>query len=278
MRFKSVIFIVPILTWGLISENTVHSVNFTQEKLPETKLVWHWKDNFDESDKLKVQTWINKVFQANELTLGAFPFDVHVHIYSRPNSKEPVPWANTWKYPEQSLHFYIDTAYTLDDFLNDWTAPHEMSHLTLPYLGEKNAWFAEGYASFMQYQIMMNMGIYTQEEINLLYAKKIALVKPYFQSAEDCITLMRSLREQKNYSVMYWGGATYFFTLNKRLIEKHQRTLMDLIQEYQVCCRTKDHSLADVIESLDKMTDDNIASSLLADYSQLPAEEIINQF
>ena len=125
----------------------------------QTGLVWYWEDTFAKEEKTMVELWVNKVHDATTKLLGPYPFDIHYHIYERANSREPVPWANTWRYPEQSIHFYIDPEYKYESFIEDWTAPHEISHLSLPYIGERNSWFAEGYASFMQYQVMKTMGI-----------------------------------------------------------------------------------------------------------------------
>ena len=64
--------------------------------------------------------------------------------------------------------------------MNDWTAPHEMSHLAIPYIGEKEVWFAEGFASFMQYQVMMEMGVMTKVLADRAYHSKFSGVAEYF--------------------------------------------------------------------------------------------------
>ena len=59
----------------------------------------------------------------------------------------------------QGVRFVVNPTFPLEQFLQDWTAPHELSHLLIPYLGRRHAWFAEGFASYMQYQVMYHMGV-----------------------------------------------------------------------------------------------------------------------
>jgi len=247
-------------------------------KVGHSAMVWHWEDAFNSAEREKIEVWIQKVNKAAEKTLGVYPFAVHCHIYERAGSAEPVPWAHTWRYPEQSLHFYIDTKFTLDNFLDDWTAPHEISHLSIPYLGEDNAWFAEGYASFMQYQVMMELGIYSEEEVNQKYREKIKKITSYYQSNKDLVTVARNLREGRKHSPMYWGGASYFMTLNRILEEKHETSLTSVVRTYQECCRLKDRSLKDVVKSWDEIIGIPLASLLLKDYQNEPAREMVGLY
>jgi len=55
-----------------------------------------------------------------------------------------------------------------------------MSHLAIPYVGEKEVWFAEGFASFMQYQVMMEMGVMTKVLADRAYHSKFSGVAEYF--------------------------------------------------------------------------------------------------
>jgi len=241
-------------------------------------MVWHWEDAFNSAEREKIEVWIQTVNEAAEAVLGVYPFEVHCHIYERTGSSEPVPWAHTWRYPEQSLHFYIDTDFKLDDFLDDWTAPHEISHLSIPYLGEDNAWFAEGYASFMQYQVMIELGIYSDEEVNQKYREKIKKITSYYQSNKDLITVARNLREGRKHSPMYWGGASYFMTLDRILKEKHGTSLTSVVRSYQACCRLSGRSLDYVVESWDDIIGEPVATSLLHDYQNEPAREMVELY
>jgi hypothetical protein len=73
---------------------------------------------------------------------------------------------------------------------------------------------------------------------------------------------------------MYWGSASYFIELNNILKEKHHATLMNVVMEYQLCCRLKGRSLATVIESWDGIIGADIAYDLLEEYKVIAAKEI----
>jgi hypothetical protein len=75
---------------------------------------------------------------------------------------------------------------------------------------------------------------------------------------------------------MYWGGASYFMQIDKRLQEKHGLELTDFIKEYQRCCRLKDESFEELIESWDRLLGEPIFSELLRNYQSGAASEILN--
>ncbi len=244
----------------------------------ETGMVWVWENSFNKEEKQMVERWVKRVHAATTILLGPYPFEIQYHIYERADSREPVPWAHTWRYPEQSVHFYIDTEYNYDSFIEDWTAPHEISHLSIPYIGERNSWFAEGYASFMQYQVMKEMGIMSEEEVIRKYLEKIKKVRSFYQSDDDLATVARNLKEGNRHAPMYWGGATYFLNLNKVLIEEHKTSLTQVVREYQTCCRLKDRSMNNVVESWDNIIGSSVATDLLHDYQTKPARKTIDRY
>ncbi len=147
---------------------------------PRSLIEWHWEDEFSTAERDKVEDWLNSVTGAVESTLGVYPFTVHFYIHRRKGSSEPVPWASTRRQYVQGVDFHIDPSFSLQAFLDDWTAPHEISHLSIPYLGQEQSWFAEGYASFMQYQVMQKLGICSEQEVGEIYAEKIERVRPYY--------------------------------------------------------------------------------------------------
>ncbi len=235
-------------------------------------LVYHWNNKFQ--DTIKIKKWLNKVFIATQNTLGEFPFDVHLHIAVSDRGGEPVPWAHTDRNDTQSVYFYIDTTYTGIDFLNDWTAPHEISHLTLPFLGKKYSWFAEGYATYMQCQILNVMGQMTKEQVINKYKTKIDKIKSNFLCSSTYLNVLDSLRKKHNYQAMYWGSVNYFIQVDSLLRENGNQGLNSLIKEYQKCCRNKDDSMQDVLSSLDSLTGHDIFNNLMKSFSGLPARKL----
>ncbi len=247
------------------------------DKSPAT-IVWHWEDGFTPDEKEKVRNWLHSVTCAVDSTVGPFLFDLHFHIHRRNNSIEPVPWANTRRSPSsQGVDFHIDPDFSMSAFMDDWTAPHEISHLSIPYLGRDHAWFAEGFASFMQYQVMKEMGLYTAAEVKEKYKSKLALAKPYYSDAKDFITTARDLYRQHLYPAMYWGSASFFIQLDETLRNKKDTSLPELVREYQICCRLKDGSIDEVIASWDRILGGTTCQQLLRSYGTESAASVFNQ-
>lgn len=240
----------------------------------QTNIVWHWEDYFTSTEQQKIENWLQRVTEAVDETLGAYPFDVHYHIYRRNESREPVPWANTRRHSLQGVNFHIDPTYSLQEFLDDWTAPHEISHLSIPYLGRSYAWFAEGYASFMQYQIMETLGIYTTDQVIDKYAGRMDRIKPYYDRNQDFVTVAKELQSRNRYSDMYWGGASFFLRLNESLGEKYGISLTQLMHEYLACCRMSDGTFEEVIASWDRILGGSACSDLLHSYTTKPSSEL----
>jgi len=258
------------------TEQSVIVSTANQDKY-QTIIRWYWEDEFTPDEKEKVRIWLSYVENGVESTIGPFPFDLHFHIHRRTNSSEPVPWANTRRYSfSQGVDFHIDPDFSLNAFMSDWTAPHEISHLSLPYLGRHHAWFAEGYASFMQYQVMEKMGIYSSAEVKEKYRSKLDLAKPYYSEANDFITVARDLQRRHIYPALYWGGASFFIHLDQLLGREFGTSLPGLIREYQNCCRVKDSSLAEVVASWDRILGDTICSELFRSYGTESASTVFD--
>jgi hypothetical protein len=247
-------------------------LNFAVNLDAQSKLIYTWEDDFTEAEKEKVQTWLGTTYKAVQAKIGEYPFDVYLHIHLKENKGEPCPWANTWRYPKQQIFFHIDPSYPLEDFLNDWTAPHEMSHLAIPYIGEKEAWFAEGFASFMQYQVMIEMGIMTKAEADSAYQSKFSGVEEYFENKNPIGPIAVEKREERNYKAMYWGGANLFFQWNQQLIEKQQQDFCSLFPAYLECCRRNARGVDGVTTSLDEVLGSTIGMNLLQQFREEPSK------
>ena len=136
-------------------------------------------------------------------------------------------------------------------FLDDWTAPHEISHLSIPFLGREHSWFAKG------------------------YAEKIERCRPSYERERDFVTVAKELKSKNRYPDMYWGGASYFMQIDKGLSEEYGRTFSGFIKEYLLCCRLKDEAFEELIASWVELLGEPIFSELLHTYQSAPASEIL---
>ncbi len=247
-------------------------LNFAVNLDAQSKLIYTWEDEFTAAEKEKVQSWLGATYKAVQARIGDYPFDVYLHIHLKEDKDEPCPWANTWRYPKQQIFSHIDPSYPLEDFMNDWTAPHEMSHLAIPYIGEKEAWFAEGFASFMQYQVMMEIGVMTKFQADSAYRSKFSDVEKYYENKNSIGTIAVEKREERNYKAMYWGGANLFYQWNQQLKDKEQQDFCSLFPSYLECYRKNTRGADGVTKSLDEVLGSTIGMSLLQQFREEPSK------
>lgn len=224
----------------------------------------HWKGRFAVSEQQKLSVWISEVITHVEMLVGPLPFEFQINFYRRDGARGPVPWAHTRRTNKPGVDFYVDPSYSIDTFRRDWTAAHEVSHLILPYLGSHNAWFAEGFASFMQYQVMQSMGVLSEKEKVRRYMYSLGKAsRDYAYPDRPFVQITARLRREGKYSVMYWGGAVYFLQINDYLLRTQESTLIDVLNDYVACCRRNFSSLYELIAELDQLTKSRIFASHL---------------
>jgi len=232
---------------------------------------YQWQDGFSEPEKTMLTTWIDETTAGLEALVGPLPFPVGVRFYRRDDAREPAPWAHTRRRPDQGVDFYVDPAFPLAAFRADWTAPHELSHLVLPFLGSRNAWFAEGFASWMQYQVMMQTGQLTAAEAAHRYLARLDKARNgYPFDDEPFADAAPRLREERKYPVMYWGGAAYFLQVDAALRDAGKPPLMRILARYLACCRAARSSLDNLVAELDRLSDSTIFSRHLAAFRSEP--------
>ena len=219
-----------------------------------------------------LESWLTHGVNATRDTLGIYPTPLALHLYPR-KSNQPVPWAYTRRDEKGSVHFHVDVRFGLKKFVHDWTIYHELAHMALPYLGSEYRWFSEGFASFMQYQIMARSGV-LKGSLEERYQGKIAPHLRWFNSDLTAAAIARRLMNNQQYPAAYWGGAYFFVYADQLLAQKHNTSLIELITHYQDCCRKNDNNLADVVASLDGILDDKLFSNLLKRYENNPAREL----
>lgn len=229
----------------------------------QADIVWHWKDRFSTAEKAKLTEWITRTVAGIEDFMGPYPFDIHVNFYRARRGDSPVPWASTVRSRRQGINFHVNPEHSLAAFFSDWTAPHELSHLLIPYVGRSNSWFAEGFASYMQYQVMHAMRTIDDDEMRARYRAKIDRAKrdfdlhdlPFAEAADH-------LKARRQYSTMYWGGAVYFLQVD-RALRQREDSLLAVLRKFVNCCRFGTQSLDDLVSVLDSLASDKVFSNQL---------------
>lgn len=264
---------LPLLVLLLASSGSC-SADSNNSLAQEKAYKLHWQQDFNPLEQTKISSWLEQSATSSLAVLGPYPFTMQLYIYRRP-ANEPVPWANTWRDSSQQIHFYVEPAFSLQQFTQDWTAYHEIAHLALPFLGRSNAWFAEGFASFMQYHIMQQAGLI--ENAGLAISAKFAPQREHYQQQTSMAATAALLLGQRRFPAGYWGGAQFFVVADRQLQQQGKGSLTSLISSYQHCCRLQDDTLAEVIVSLDTLSGSKIFSELMQQFDQLPAEQFMSR-
>lgn len=260
-------------------QNQPQSIPLIAEEKQEFGLKWVYVDSFDLAEKKKLESWISEIYDVTSKTIGPYPFDVSIHFFRSENGN-PVSFglAKAVEAGRQA-HFYVNPSASLADLRADWTAPHELSHLSIPFFGKKDKWFTEGFATFLSRQLLMEMDYYTQASFDSLYTSRI-----YEDSRHYTSTTLKfpeasdSLFGDHIYGPVYWCGASYFYILDKRMRDEKNKRFVDLIKEYQLCCRDTKETLNEVVVSLDKILNETWCQDLLKFYQDSSAKTVMDSF
>ena len=227
------------------------------------KLIWHWADTFSDDEKSKLTSWVSDAADSVQQFASPFPFDIHVTLH-RSNSAQPVPWGHTTRSDRQGVTLHVNPDATPAALREDWKAYHEIGHLLLPFLGNRNAWFAEGFASYIQYQAMHVAGVIDAERMRGRYRWHIERARGRFDMRElPFVTAAPRLRAKRQYPTMYWGGAVYFLRVDDRL-RAADTSMSSVLARYVTCCRRNaSSSLSALVDALDRISGTNAFRSEL---------------
>lgn len=277
---RSILYpLVLLMILVACAETQPKSAPVVTEEKQEFGLNWVYVDTFDLAEKEKLETWITEIYDVTSKTIGPYPFEVSIHFF-RSERGNPVSFglAKAVEAGRQA-HFYVNPAASLADLRADWTAPHELSHLAIPFFGKKDKWFTEGFATFLSRQLLMEMGYYTQASFDSLYTSRIHEdSKHYTSTTLKFPEASDSLFGDHKYGPVYWCGASYFYTLDMRMRTEKNKRFVDLIKEYQLCCRDTKESLNEVVVSLDKILMETWCQDLLKFYQDSTAKTVMDTF
>ena len=194
-------------------------------------------DDFPEPPKDKMRDWLTVVGKAMTTVYGSLPRnDIYVTLVAHPSSREAVPWAHVERGQRSGVRFYVNPAKPLAEFIDDWTAYHEFSHLLIPYPGEPDLWFSEGLASYYQNVVRARSGkLSSRQAWQKLYRGFERGAADTRMSQLTLAELSPRMRETASFMRVYWSGAYYFLAVDLAL-RKRGQSLDRALAGLKACC------------------------------------------
>lgn len=173
------------------------------------------------------------------LAYGYFPNpspQVLVVPISSSRSSSPVPFGRVIRDGGETVELFINPAQPQEDFLKDWTATHEFSHMMVPYLHSEYRWISEGLAQYYQNVLLTRAGAYEEQEAwQKIYAglERGRQSRPELSPNAAASGSVRSARMK-----VYWSGAALALMADVNLREQSggEESLDTVLRDFQACC------------------------------------------
>ena len=184
--------------------------------------------------------WLAKTLQAASTITGTFPRDnVRIKLRASSGSSSPISFGQVRRSDPLELRFYVSPGATLQGLTGDWRGYHEFAHLLIPFPGNDDIWFTEGFASYYQYLLQSRAGVISQREAWQ------ELMDGFARGESDRSGRNRSLRNlspdmwrERAYKRVYWTGAAFFLRVDVRLRTESGGThsLDSALAAFHACC------------------------------------------
>ena len=198
-----------------------------------------WDGEFSADERSKMTTWLESVADTVTLLHGAPPRSEMRIVFKRYRSKSAVPFARVLRNGKQGIQFYVNPTFPLDDFISDWTAYHEFSHLFIPFPGRADIWFSEGLASYYQNVLLFRAGLLSEQEAWQKLYDGFERARADDRFPEMTLDeLSRKMRETHAFMRIYWSGALYILQgdMQLRAATDSKLTLDKVLKEFGACC------------------------------------------
>lgn len=220
--------------------------------------------NLSASQRIKIRQWIDQTLDPVISVYGYFPQpQPQVLVVPVGARDEAVVTAHVIRGGGLAVVFYIDETRPLQEFMDDWTATHEFSHMLVPYVSSRDRWLSEGLASYYQNVLRARDGRLSETQ---------AWQKLYdgFKRGENGTyggSLAQVTRNGRGSTMrVYWSGAALMLMADMQLRQATdgRQSLDTALQSLSVCCMAngKTWRARELFERLDELTGTDILIGL----------------
>ena len=196
-------------------------------------------DGSPAADPDAMRAWIQDAAMSVAAIHGKFPVpSPQVLVMPGARASEPTPWAYVLRGGQAAAHFFVNQRRPLRDYVDDWTAPHELSHLLLPYVSSNDAWLSEGMATYYQNVARARSGAITPGEA---WQRMHAGFKRGRDGGAKGPTLEQAtarMFRDGGYMRVYWSGAAMLMLgdIELRRRSDNRQSLDTVLGAFAECC------------------------------------------
>ena len=172
-----------------------------------------------------------------------------------------VPFGRVIRDGGEAVQFFVNPSRSLEDYLGDWTATHEFSHLLLPYVSGRQKWISEGFASYYQNVLMARSGAYSETKA---WQK---LHEGFERARAERPTSPNNARSRM---MVYWSGAAIALLADVALRSSADDASLDaLLDKLQACCLPSERTWGgrELFAKLDELGETEVLSGLYRRYA-----------
>ena len=124
-----------VITASALLSVSAHAANQVETLVDPDfgRLTIVWEGDYTEAEKSKLAEWQRTVATVMAGIYGELPGGSAKVVLQRYPASEAVPFARVIRGGNERLLFYVNPDYPLADFVNDWTAYHEYTHLFISF-------------------------------------------------------------------------------------------------------------------------------------------------
>ena len=220
-------------------------------------------------DNDSIIRWLEAAATNVTLAHGTFPNPLpQVVVVPVGPRSEPVPFGRVIRDGGEAVQFFIDPTRPLEEFLADWTATHEFSHLLLPYVGDR--WASEGFATYYQNVLLARGGVYTEQRAWQ------RLHEGFGRGRRSSPGVSPNDASMRNGGVMkiYWSGAAMALLGDIRLRQRSEgrESIDTVLRRLHECClpSARSWSARELFEKLDALSGYPVFVELYRRYANAP--------
>jgi len=165
-----------------------------------------------------LERWLTDAIDGIARVQGRFPVD-ELTVILAPSAGRGMGFGMVRRGGGYSAMYLVGRQSTLEELRESWVTWHELSHLQLPALPQRDAWLYEGLATYYQEVIPARVGVQSEREAWRQLAA--GLERGQRSRARGSLQgLSEDLHSNHAYQRVYWGGTAFALEADVRLRER----------------------------------------------------------